>query len=64
MLYSESLHKHPAVSCVVRKRDHREMLTGVELVAVSCSLQVSVTDKLYSYIHYLWLENAPISELS
>jgi len=27
-------------------------------------LQVSVTDKLYSYIHYLWLENAPIAELS
>jgi len=62
MLYSESQRKHPAVSCVVRKHDHRETLTGVQLVA--CHLQVSVTDKLYSYIHYLWLENAPISELS
>lgn len=27
-------------------------------------LQVAVSDDLYSYIHDLWLQNAPIGELS
>ncbi len=26
--------------------------------------QVSVSDKLYQFMHDLWLENAPIGELS
>lgn len=28
------------------------------------SLQVSVSDDLYNFIHDLWLQNAPIGELS
>lgn len=48
-------------------------IISMEFVAIQCNnyffyaihpLQVSVSDNLYNFIHDLWLQNAPIGELS
>ena len=35
-----------------------------KIISVYLIFQVSVSDNLYQFIHDLWLQNAPIGELS
>jgi nicotinate phosphoribosyltransferase len=53
----ESARQNVQESLKVLRPDHRRSLNPTPY-------KVSVSDQLYKFVHQLWLENAPIGELS
>jgi nicotinate phosphoribosyltransferase len=53
----ESARENVQESLKILRPDHRRSLNPTPY-------KVSVSDQLYKFIHQLWLENAPIGELS
>ncbi|PAA88840.1 hypothetical protein BOX15_Mlig000117g3, partial [Macrostomum lignano] len=53
----ESIREHAAASLVTLRTDHKRFLNPTPY-------KVSVSEQLYQFTHKLWLESAPIMELS
>ena len=52
----EQLRRHVQKELATIRQDHKRNLNPTPY-------KVSVSDSLYSYLHRLWLQNAPIGEL-
>ena len=53
----ETARQNAQESLKILRPDHRRCLNPTPY-------KVSVSDQLYKFVHQLWLENAPIGELS